>query len=135
MRRHFKWLAVALAFALVAAACGGDDSSGDDTTTTTAAATTTTAGPTTTVAPDPGFEGAILDSGGCDYGGKINTVTAMDEFTVQFDLCSPDPAFLAKLAFSVLRHPAGRAPGSHRWRTPAQPGRNRPVLTRRVGGR
>jgi len=105
MRRYFRWAAIALAFALIAAACGGDDTSGDDATTTTAApatTTTTTAGPTTTVAPDPSFAGDVLDSGGCDYGGKIDTITATDEYTVQFDLCSADPAFLAKLAFSVF---------------------------------
>lgn len=46
------------------------------------------------------FEGISLDAGSCDYGGKILSITAVDELTVQFNLCSPDPAFLAKIAFT-----------------------------------
>jgi ABC-type transport system substrate-binding protein len=38
----------------------------------------------------------------CDYGGKVLSVAAMDEYTVQFDLCKPDPAFIAKMAFNVF---------------------------------
>ena len=94
--------------ALIAAACAGTS---DDTTTTTAAEggteeTTTTAPAetttTTTVAPDPAFEGYVLDAGGCDYGGRIEKLTAVDEFTVEFDLCGPHPAFLQQIAFSVF---------------------------------
>ncbi|MBP7590183.1 MAG: peptide ABC transporter substrate-binding protein [Chloroflexi bacterium] len=36
----------------------------------------------------------------CDYGGKILSIEAVDELTVQFNLCKPDPAFLAKVAFT-----------------------------------
>jgi ABC-type transport system substrate-binding protein len=36
----------------------------------------------------------------CDYGGKIESITALDRLTVQFNLCKPDPAFLAKAAFT-----------------------------------
>ena len=123
MKRYTRWVAIAFAFALVAAACGSDS---DDTTTTTQPPGTDTT--TTTGTPDPGFEGAVLDAGGCDYGGKISTITATDEFTVQFDLCNPDPAFLAKQAFTVfaiqpeehlaatggapLRNPVGTGPYS-----------------------
>ncbi len=95
MKRKTLWLGALLAFALIAASCG----SSDDTTTTTAAAetTTTAAAATTTVAPDPGFEGLALEAGGCDYGGWVNSITAVDEFTVEFDLCGPHPAFLAQM--------------------------------------
>ena len=90
--------------ALVASACS---SSSDDTTTTGApeATTTTQAAPATTVAPDPAFEGRVLDSGGCDtegYSGRADTITAVDEFTVEFKLCNPHPAFLAQIAFGVF---------------------------------
>ena len=106
MKRMTWWLGALLAFALVAAACGGTD----DTTTTAAEVTTTTAAEvTTTAAPDPGFEGASLVAESCDYGGKISSITATDEFTVVFDLCSPDPAFLAKAAFVVF----GIQPAEH----------------------
>jgi peptide/nickel transport system substrate-binding protein len=40
-----------------------------------------------------------LDAGGCDYGGKFASITAVDKLTVQFTMCSPDPAFPAKVAF------------------------------------
>ncbi len=94
--------------ALIAAACAGtsDDTTtttaaegGTDETTTTAPAETTT---TTTAAPDPGFEGYVLDAGGCDYGGRIKTLTAVDEYTVEFALCGPHPAFLQQIAFAVF---------------------------------
>jgi ABC-type transport system substrate-binding protein len=94
-----RWLALVSVLALVIAACGGDG--GTDETTTTAGETTTTAdgGTTTSVEPDAGFEGLTLESGGCDYGGKIDSIAATAENEVVFSLCSEDPAFLAKLAF------------------------------------
>jgi peptide/nickel transport system substrate-binding protein len=96
--RRTRWVALVGALALVIAACGGDGAG--DTTTTTAAETTTTAGETTTTPAGTDFEGLVLDAGGCDYGGTIAKIEAVDQYTVQFDLCKPDPAFLAKLAFT-----------------------------------
>jgi ABC-type transport system substrate-binding protein len=46
------------------------------------------------------FEPMSVSAGNCDYGGKILDITALDELTVQFNLCKPDPAFLAKVAFT-----------------------------------
>ena len=40
-----------------------------------------------------------LDSGGCDYGGKINKIEATSASEVVFTLCAADPAFLVKIAF------------------------------------
>lgn len=45
------------------------------------------------------FEPMVLEAGGCDYGGKFNRIEAVDEHTVTFEMCSPDPAFAAKVAF------------------------------------
>ncbi len=115
MRRKTTWLFLVLAFALVVAACAGTT---DDTTTTTTQAaggeTTTTASTgtdttATTAAPDPSFEGAVLAAGGCDYGGRVDSITATDEFTVDFKLCGPHPAFLAQIAFGVF----GIQPAEH----------------------
>lgn len=36
----------------------------------------------------------------CDYGGKISSIEAVDDLTVQFTLCKSDPAFEAKIAFT-----------------------------------
>jgi ABC-type transport system substrate-binding protein len=79
----------------------------------------------------PFSEPMVLDAGGCDYGGAVRSVEAVDEFTVVFTLCGSDPAFLPKLAFNVfgiypqewlewasqeanvearLRHPIGTGP-------------------------
>lgn len=38
----------------------------------------------------------------CDYGGEIYSIEALDEHTVQFTLCEPDPAFLSKVASPVF---------------------------------
>ena len=105
MKRRTAWLLLVLVLALVAAACSGSSDDSSDTSTT--AAPTTTAAPaetttTTTRAPDPEFAGRVVDAGGCDYGGRVEKITATDEFTVEFDLCGPHPAFLAQMAFSVF---------------------------------
>ncbi|MEP7040818.1 MAG: ABC transporter substrate-binding protein [Chloroflexota bacterium] len=36
----------------------------------------------------------------CAYGGEFSQIKAVDEQTVEFDLCYPDPAFLSKIGFS-----------------------------------
>ena len=38
----------------------------------------------------------------CDYGGELESIEALDTYTVQFTLCFPDPAFPSKVAFSAL---------------------------------
>lgn len=37
----------------------------------------------------------------CSYGGEFSQIKAVDELTVEFSLCYPDPAFLSKLAFTT----------------------------------
>jgi len=100
--QRLRLVSFAALMALVVAACGGG---AQETTTTTAAGggdTTTTAAQTTTTAAPVDFEGTILDAGGCEYGGKVRSIAAVDQHTVEFALCSPDPAFLAKIAFGVF---------------------------------
>lgn len=46
------------------------------------------------------FEGISVAAENCDYGGKILSIDAVDELTVQFNLCSTDPAFMSKMAFT-----------------------------------
>ena len=48
----------------------------------------------------PAFDGLSVAAENCDYGGKISSIEATDQFTVVFNLCKPDPAFLAKVAFT-----------------------------------
>ena len=50
-----------------------------------------------------------LSAGSCNYGGKIAQITAVDDLTVEFTMCKPDPAFEAKAAFT----PFGVQPREH----------------------
>jgi len=97
--KRMRWLALVAVLALIAGACASE--SGDETTTTAGGETTTSAAgdTTTSVETEEPSELLTLDSGGCDYGGKINTIEATSETEVVFTLCSEDPAFLAKIAF------------------------------------
>ncbi|HJR79444.1 MAG TPA: ABC transporter substrate-binding protein [Anaerolineales bacterium] len=74
------------------------------------------------------FEGTSVAAADCEYGGKISSIEATDQLTVVFNLCKPDPAFLAKVAFTpfgiqpseyiestggsgeILEHPIGTGP-------------------------
>jgi ABC-type transport system substrate-binding protein len=47
-------------------------------------------------------EPMALTAPNCDYGGLIKSIEAVDEFTVVFNLCRPDPAFTSKMGFSVF---------------------------------
>lgn len=38
----------------------------------------------------------------CSYGGEMKSIEAVDQYTVKFTLCNPDPAFLSKVAFPVF---------------------------------
>ena len=46
------------------------------------------------------FVGNVVAAESCDYGGKVSSIEAVDQYTVVFNLCKPDPAFLAKAAFT-----------------------------------
>ncbi|MCZ6457441.1 MAG: ABC transporter substrate-binding protein, partial [Actinobacteria bacterium] len=99
MRSKTWWFGGLLTFGLVAAGCAG---TGDTTTTTARDTTTTTVEATTTTSSPPAYAGLVVDAGGCDYGGRVRSITAVDEFTVEFDLCGPHPGFLAQIASGVF---------------------------------
>lgn len=60
--------------------------------------------PPTAVPPTaaPAFEPMKVEAPNCDYGGEFKSIEAVDEFTVKFSLCYPDPDFASKVAFSVF---------------------------------
>jgi len=58
------------------------------------------AGTTTVPSKAQGFEPIVYEAPNCDYGGEFLKIEAVDEFTVKFTLCYPDPAFPSKVAFS-----------------------------------
>lgn len=70
-----------------------------------AAPAATTAAPTTppaTQAPASQFVPMKHEAPNCDYGGEFKTIEAVDQNTVKFTLCYPDPAFLSKVSFGVF---------------------------------
>ena len=93
-RKLFSLFALLLIASLVLAACTGG----------TPTASEEPAGEETPAEETPGeevdFEGTSLVAPDCDYGGKIQSIVAVDSLTVEFTLCKPDPAFLAKIAFT-----------------------------------
>jgi peptide/nickel transport system substrate-binding protein len=48
------------------------------------------------------FKSMKVEAPNCDYGGSFKSIEAVDEYTVKFTLCKPDPAFPSKVAFSVF---------------------------------
>lgn len=46
------------------------------------------------------FAPTKVEAPNCDYGGEIKSIEAVDELTVKITLCTPDPAFPSKIAFS-----------------------------------
>jgi peptide/nickel transport system substrate-binding protein len=88
--------------ALIAGSCQGR---GSVATPTTLLPTTTTAKPTVTHTPQPtptftpaAFQPMAVSAADCEYGGKFKSIETVDQYTVRFTLCSPEPAFLVKLA-------------------------------------
>ncbi|NNF55057.1 MAG: peptide ABC transporter substrate-binding protein [Acidimicrobiales bacterium] len=111
-------LAILFALSFVAAACGGSDEAADGTADDSAvtddsaddsSADDSSADDSSTddgAAPSD-FEGMSLAAESCDYGGELKSITAVDELTVQFELCFPDVAFESKVAFSAFGiHPS-----------------------------
>jgi peptide/nickel transport system substrate-binding protein len=100
-------LAVVLAsLAIIVAACGGATTSPS-----TASEAPSSEAPSSAAPPasaNPNFEGMAYPESGeapcgtADYSGIMKKITAVDELTVEFQLCAPDPAFLPKIAFSVF---------------------------------
>ncbi len=45
------------------------------------------------------FEPLSVSAADCAYGGEFKTIQAIDAYTVRFELCRPDVAFLEKIAF------------------------------------
>ncbi|MCX7976384.1 MAG: ABC transporter substrate-binding protein [Bellilinea sp.] len=56
-----------------------------------------------TTPPQPSFEPMVYGLETCDnYNGIIKEIAALDELTVRFTLCVPDPAFESKAAFTAF---------------------------------
>jgi NADPH-dependent 2,4-dienoyl-CoA reductase/sulfur reductase-like enzyme len=58
--------------------------------------------PAFTPTPTEVFVPLSLSAADCSYGGELQSIQALDPHTVRFTLCSPDPAFLSKIAFPAF---------------------------------
>ena len=67
----------------------------------TTAAPIATEQPTEAVTEAP-YVPMKVEAPNCDYGGEFLSIEAVDQQTVKFTLCYPDPAFASKVAFSVF---------------------------------
>ena len=65
------------------------------------------------IGPKPAAAGA---EDPCAYGGEIKSIEAVDDMTVKFSLCYPDPAFPAKAADTTCR--SGRQRSDRSWQAP-----------------
>jgi peptide/nickel transport system substrate-binding protein len=54
-----------------------------------------------TETPNP-FIPLKVNADDCEYGGKIKSIQAIDQYSVRFEFCSPEVAFLSKIAFPAF---------------------------------
>jgi ABC-type transport system substrate-binding protein len=102
-RNLFVLLSLLVLASMALSACGGAPATqAPAATEAPATEAPATEAPAATEAPTeaPAYEGLKMDAPNCDYGGEFKSMEAVDEFTVKFTLCVPDPAFPAKIAFS-----------------------------------
>jgi peptide/nickel transport system substrate-binding protein len=103
-QKLFVFAALLVVASMILSACG----TAATPTAAPATAAPATAAPATvapaTVAPAtqaPAFTAAYnLSAPDCTYGGEFKSIEAVDQNTVKFTLCYPDPAFLSKIALA-----------------------------------
>ncbi len=101
----FSLVVVLVLLSMVIAACAPAATPTAAPEPTTAPAPTTAPEPTKAPEPTaaPAFEPLGLAAPDCSYAGaQIKSIEAVDELTVKFTLCVPDPAFPSKVAFSAF---------------------------------
>lgn len=86
-----------VALGLVLAACGGQGQSTSPSASASAPAAST--GPFTALS----YPDKAVDCTANGYTGEFKQIKALDEHTVEFDLCYPDGSFLAKIAFTAFQ--------------------------------
>lgn len=98
----FAKIVLLIVASMVLAACGGAPTQApvEPVEPAEPAAPAATEEPTMTEEPAMEFDGKSVEAPNCDYGGKIQSIVAVDAYTVEFTMCKPDPAFPAKAAFT-----------------------------------
>jgi ABC-type transport system substrate-binding protein len=95
MHQRWKIFTIFVALGLVLAACGTGESS--------SASASASGGPSESMAAFEGMtypEDEPAECGADTNASNISQIAALDQYTVEFTLCNPDVAFLAKVAFS-----------------------------------
>ena len=95
-RQLFMLFSLVILASMVLAACGG----GAATEPAAPEQPVATEEPAMTEEPMMDFEAKSLVAPDCDYGGFFKSIEATDAYTVTFNLCKTDAAFLSKIAFS-----------------------------------
>lgn len=100
--KFYVLLSVLVLASMALAACGAPATEAPAAEPTQAPAPTEAPAPTAA----PAFVGESLVAPDCNYGGNIKSIEAVDELTVKFTFCAPEPAFIAKVgsveAFNIL---------------------------------
>jgi len=107
MSRPKRWSPLAMmgVVAIVFGACSGAAS---PTPTTSSSATTPSTVPASQPTSQAPYDGMVYPETGeapcgtAPYTGELKKITAVDRLTVEFQLCTPDAAFLPKVAFSAF---------------------------------
>jgi peptide/nickel transport system substrate-binding protein len=92
--RRWRSFSTLMVLGLVLAACQSGNSQ------SAAPSASTAASAEASVAPFVPTSYPAAGPADCKYGGEFSQIKAVDELTVEFDLCHPDPAFLAKTALA-----------------------------------
>lgn len=98
--RTWRWLAVLAVLGLVLAACAGPGTSASSAPSGSAVTPSASAGPPFEATAYP--EDGPAECGADNNPSNISEIKATDEHTVVFTLCTPDVAFLSKVAFSAF---------------------------------
>jgi peptide/nickel transport system substrate-binding protein len=88
-------LSLVVLASILLAACGGGAATQAPATEAPATAAPATEAPAT-AAPAP-FVGEKMEAPDCNFGGNLKAIEAVDELTVKFTFCKPEPAFIAKV--------------------------------------
>ena len=128
-RSMFLLISLVVLTSMILTACGPKPTAVVPATAAPVVDTPVSASLLSTLVEEP-FSPVTVSAPSCDYGGEMKSIEAVDEFTVKFTLCYPDPAFLSKIAlasFGVqpkewLNATGGGGPGSELLTSPVGTG-------------